>query len=253
MLRYFFLATALLSTVFTAISQISGEIEYEITRQISPDQMRRFGGATGGDESIPMPTVITLTQTMKFNGTMGTMTMPRPGQQMGGMMMQGTQMRRFMPFDSKDFVDLANGKYLHYLRATSGDDTTTWFLNEEPFESPTDWTLEKKTKKILGYECKKATATLKNATYTIWFTTDIKGLTFSPLNGLFPTEGVILALESDEQAFMAKKIDLSTAVPTAEVTPNYPEAKSISADELRTMRREAGERMRAQFQQMQRQ
>jgi GLPGLI family protein len=253
MLRYFFLAATILFSTLGAFSQTSGEIEYEITRQISPDQMRRFGGGAGGDESSPMPSVITLNQIMKFNGTMGTVSMPRPGQQMGGMMMQGSQMRRFMPFDSKDFVDLANGKYLHYLRATSGEDTTTWYLNEEPFESPTDWKVEKKTKKILGYECKKATATLKNTTYTIWYTTDIKGLKFSPLNGLFPAEGVILALESDEQAYIAKKIDLSTAIPTEDVTPNYPEAKSISADELRTMRREAGERMRAQFQQMQRQ
>ncbi len=249
------LASAIILTASSilAFSQAAGEIEYELTRQISPEMMRRFGGGTsGGDESGAMPTVITLNQTLRFAGNIATWTMPRPGQQMMGMMPSGAQgqMRRFMPFDSKDYVDFSTGKYLHYMRATTGDDTTTWYLNEEPFEKPADWKTDKKTKKILGYECKKATATLRDASYTIWYTTDLKGLNFSPINGLFPPDGgVILALESDEQAYMAKKVDLKAAVSAEEVTPNIADAKLITAEEMRNMRRAAGERMRAQFQQ----
>ncbi len=250
MFRTIFAAFFLGAAVAMAFGQAAGEIEYELTRQISPEMMRRFGG--GGDESGAMPTVITLNQTLRFSGNMATWTMPRPGQQMMGMIPGGGQgqMRRFMPFDSKDYVDFANGKYLHYMRATSGEDTTTWYLNEEPFEKPADWKAEKKTKKILGYECKKATATWRDNAYTIWYTTEVPGLTFSPINGLFPPDGgLVLAMESDEQAYMAKKLDLKAEVPTVEVTPAVKDARMITAEEMRDMRRAAGERMRAQFQQ----
>lgn len=247
MLRTCLLSILFLNFAALTAAQNGGEIEYEITRQISPEMMRRFGGGSG--EESAMPSVITLNQNMRFAGTMATWTMPRPG---AGMMMppgaQG-QMRRFMPFDSKDYVDFAGGKFLHYLRATSGDDTTTWYLNEEPFEKPADWKVDKKTKKILGYECQKATATWREASYTIWYTTDIKGVHFCPINGLFPPEGVVLSIESDEQSFVAKKVDLKAEVPATEVTPEIKDAKSITADEMRDMRRKAGERMRAQFQQ----
>jgi GLPGLI family protein len=231
--------------------QTAGELEYEVTRQINPDQMRRWGGGmSGGDESGMMPTVITLSQTLRFSGNLATWSTPRPGQQMSSMMPAGAmgQMRRFMPFDSKDYVDFSAGKFLHYVRNTSGEDTTTWFLQEEAFVKPTNWQVEKKTKKILGYECKKATATFRDASYTIWYTTDIKGITFSPINGLCPPEGLVLGIESDEQAFVAKKLDLQATVTSEEVTPSIENAKIITEEEMRAMRRAAGERMRAQFQ-----
>lgn len=236
----------------TAFAQSSGEIEYEFTRQVSANQMARFGG---GEES-GAPSVITLNQTMRFSGSMGTWTQPRPGREIAAMMGgagQMQQMRRFMPFESKDYVDFSKNTFLHYMRATSGDDTTTWYLNVEPFEQPSDWKVEKKTKKILGYECKKATATLRDIPYTVWYTTDIPGINFSPLSGLAPAQGLVLALESDEQSFVAKKVDLAAAVAPEEVKPDIADAKEVSAEELRNMRRQAGERMRAQFQQMQRQ
>jgi GLPGLI family protein len=245
----------LLLTVIAASSvyaqQAAGELEYEVTRQINPEQMRRWGGGmSGGDDSGMMPTVITLSQTLRFAGNMATWSFPRPGQQMSSMMPAGAmgQMRRFMPFDSKDYVDFSAGKFLHYVRNTSGEDTTTWFLQEEAFVKATDWQTDKKTKKILGYECKKATATYRDAPYTIWYTTDIKGITFSPINGLCPPEGLVLAIESDEQAFMAKKLDLQATVTSDEVTPSIANPKIISEEEMRAMRRAAGERMRAQFQ-----
>lgn len=254
MFRKFIASTILIASAVFAYSQTAGEIEYEFTRQISGDMMRRFGGGMG-DESGAMPSVITLNQTMRYAGNMATWTQPRPGRELMGMMPQGGQgqMRRFMPFDTKDYVDFESGKFLHYMRATSGEDTLSWYLNEEPFEKPANWKADKKTKKILGYECKKATATLRDVPYTIWYTTDIAGVYFSPINGLFPPEGVVLAVESDEQAYVAKKVDLKAAVPAADVTPNIEDAKPITAEEMRTMRRAAGERMRAQFQQGQRQ
>ena len=63
----------LLLTVFTVSSvfaqQAAGELEYEVTRQINPEQMRRWGGGmSGGDDSGMMPTVITLSQTLRFAG-----------------------------------------------------------------------------------------------------------------------------------------------------------------------------------------
>lgn len=251
MLRSIIATLILTASALVAYSQTGGEIEYEITRQVSGEMMRRFGGA--GDESGG-PTVITMNQSMRFAGNMATWTMPRPGQQLAGMMPGQGQMRRFMPFETKDYVDFESGKFLHYMRETSGEDTLTWHLNEEPFEQSATWKMDnKKTKKILGYECKKATATLRDIPYTVWYTTDIPGVRFSPVNGLFPPEGVVLAAESDEQAYVAKKVDLKAAVPVADVTPTIENAKTITAEEMRSMRRAAGERMRAQFQQMQRQ
>ncbi len=250
--KTFFSTILSLCISFYAIGQqLAGELEYEVTRQINPEQMRRWGGGmSGGDDAGMMPTVITLNQTLRFAGNMATWSFPRPGQQMMGMMPAGGmgQMRRFMPFDSKDYVDFSAGKFLHYVRNTSGEDTTTWFLQEEPFERPTGWQTDKKTKKILGYECKKATVTFRDAPYTVWYTTDLQGVTFSPINGLCPPEGLVLAIEGDEQGFVAKKLDLQAAVSTEEVTPAFQNPKVITEEEMSDMRRAAGERMRAQFQ-----
>ncbi len=245
------IAALLLVLLATAVqAQSAGEIEYEVTRQVSPEMMARFGGG-GGDPSA-MPTVITLSQTVRFAGQMATYTMPRPGQAMMGMMPPGAmgQMRRFMPFENKDYVDFSAKKLLHYMRMTSGEDTTTWYLHEEPFEFAVDWKVDKKTKKILGYECQKATATWRDSKYTVWFTTDVPGVTFSPINGLVPPQGgLVLSLETDDQSFVAKKVDLQAKVLAEEVTPAIAKAKAITAEEAREMRRAAGERMRAQFQQ----
>ncbi|MBX2929860.1 MAG: GLPGLI family protein [Saprospiraceae bacterium] len=252
MRRTFLFILFIAASSCATFAQSSGEIEYEFTRQVSANQMARFGG---GDES-GAPSVITRNQTMRFSGNMGTWTQPRPGREIAAMIGgagQMQQMRRFMPFESKDYVDFNKSTLLHYMRATSGDDTTTWYLNVEPFAQPADWKVEKKTKKILGYECQKATATLRDIPYTVWYTTDIPGINFSPINGLAPAKGLVLALESDEQSFVAKKVDLAAAIAPEEVKPDIADAKEVSAEELRDMRRQAGERMRTQFQQMQRQ
>jgi hypothetical protein len=96
---------------------------------------------------------------------------------------------------------------------------------ERELKANTDIKEDKKTKKILGYNCKKATLKTEDDTFTIWYTTEL-GFTFSPMGqtammrmggrgganapkipGILIDGVVILAVEGTDIGFEAKKID----------------------------------------------
>lgn len=72
------------------------------------------------------------------------------------------------------------------------------YLLEEKI-SPQDWQMQEGTKKVLEYECQKATCHFKGRDYTAWFTLDI------PINDgpykFYGLPGLILMIEDSEGMF----------------------------------------------------
>lgn len=109
------------------------------------------------------------------------------------------------------------------------------YYTTEPLTTPKDWKTGKKTKKIAGFECVKATCTLDGLDYTLWYTTDLPG-TFCPLSKLWPgTPGVVLALESDDQSFTATEI--KNPVRVAQPVQVQAEAVPLTPEEMKAKRR----------------
>ena len=139
------------------------------------------------------------------------------------------------------FVDLTNKAYLQTF--TKPDDSTKTYLAEEPYHAAKDAKLAgDKTKKVAGFVCKKATVTMRDETYTVWYTQELP-FSYSPINGLLPEEnGVVLAAESSRRSFTAKKVDFKP-VPADKVAPPA-NAEKISEDQMRDMRREMMQKFR---------
>ena len=238
---------------FTAQAQDknSGVIDYEVNAKMPPR------GGDGGDEEAQ---VITINQHFFFAAGKGKLETERPnfpggrdpqsgpppggapdggGQGQGGGRFRGG--RGFgMGMMGGGFVDLQNHKYLQTF--TKPDDSTKTFFAEEEFHPAKDAKPGDKTKKIAGYNCKKATVTLRDETYTVWYTTELP-FSYSPVNGLLPDPtGVVLAAESSNRSFTAKKVDFKP-VPAEKVSlPGN--AEKVSEDDLRNMRREAMQKFR---------
>ena len=138
------------------------------------------------------------------------------------------------------YVDLSGKKYIQVF--TKPDDSTKTFYAEEDFATPKDVKLTDKTKKVAGYNCKKATVTLRDETYTVWYTQELP-FSYSPINGLLPeANGVVLSAESDKRSFSAKKVDLKPVAATEITIPAN--AEKVSEDQLRDMRRDAMQKFR---------
>ncbi|HEY9258631.1 hypothetical protein, partial [Chitinophaga sp.] len=190
-IRLFFAAATLLSATSPVFAQQSGTIEYEVTAKVDPERMRGF--QRGSDDAPAMPDVITFKQTFTFSNNIGKITTERPD--FGGGRRQradGDTSRRQRPQgdtsnrrrpgmgggmgmgprgNNAQYVDLANKKY-EQVFTTFGDDKKTYYT-EEDFILTANTKSSDKTKKIAGYNCKKATIQLKDDTYTVWYTTEL--------------------------------------------------------------------------------
>lgn len=131
-------------------------------------------------------------------------------------------------------MDFDRGVLMRSMTSTHDPEHKTYYTTEK-LSVPQDWKTGKKTKKVAGYECTKATCTLEGLEYTIWYTTALPG-TFSPLSKLWPgTPGVILALESDDQSFTATEVlhPVRVASPVLPAT----DAVSLTPEEMKAKRR----------------
>jgi GLPGLI family protein len=206
----------------------AGVIDYEVSAKMGP----RGGNADGDAEEQ----VITFNQHFLFTSGKGKLNTDRPdfggrppqGPPPGGM--RGGGMRG--GFGRGDaYADLTGKKYLQTF--TQPDDTTKTYYVEEDYAAPKDVKLADKTKKIAGYNCKKATVTLRDETYTVWYTQDLP-FSYSPINGLLPeASGVVLAAESDRRSFTAKKVDLKPVAATDVSLPAN--AEKVTQDQRREM------------------
>ena len=212
-----------------APAQHSGVVTYEITRRMEGGKIRiiRADGAgnwtesSGGEDGAPI--VINLKQEVLFSPGLGRIKSPMPA---GMPIPAGAEMKVMRPFEEQIFVDFNNSRLLKYLQAGMGQDSVVYFT-EEAFESASQWEASKKTKEILGYDCIKADVIWKDGKYSVWYT-EALGLTFSPVNGLMPANGFVLAIEGDDMAYEAKNIDFREVDPV-ELLPPGP-AREVDED-----------------------
>jgi hypothetical protein len=235
---------------FTAQAQDknAGVIDYEVNAKMAPR-----GGNPDGDAEEH---VITFNQHFSFTAGKGKLTTERPdfggrnggpgmpppqGPPPGGDDNGGGRPRMRGGFGGgAAYVDLTGKKYIEVF--TKPDDSTKTFYAEEDFATPKDVKLTDKTKKVAGYNCKKATVTLRDETYTVWYTQELP-FSYSPINGLLPEgNGVVLSAESDRRSFSAKKIALKPVAAAEIALPAN--AEKVSQDQLRDMRRDAMQKFR---------
>lgn len=253
-IRLLFAAATLLSASSPVLAQQSGTIEYEVTAKTDPERMRGF--QRGGDDAPEIPDVITFKQTFTFNNNIGKITTERPdfgggrrqrpegdtsnrsGRRpgMGGMGPRG---------NNAQYVDLANKKY-EQVFSTFGDDKKTYYT-EEDFIFTANTKSSDKTKKIAGYNCKKATIQLKDDTYTVWYTTELP-FSFAPVNGLLPeNNAVVLSAEGSKRSFTAKSVNLK---PVTDADLSLPAgAEKVTQEQMREIRKQEMDKLRKRQQQ----
>lgn len=233
-------------TGITAFAQDknTGVIDYEINAR-----MPQRGGAEGDGEER----VVTFNQHFYFAAGKGKLETDRPdfgGQRFGRDRQRGPAGRnggqrgnRFSrtpgAFGGGSYVDLAGKKYLQ-LFAKPGDSTKTYYA-EEAYTAAKDAKLADKTKKIAGFNCKKATVKLHNEEYTVWYTQDLP-FSYSPINGLLPDgNGVVLSAESSRRSFTATNVAFKPVTTNVSIPAN---AEKVTEDQLRDLRREAMQKFR---------
>lgn len=227
-----------------ALAQSTGVIDYDVTmemdRRFGPGGSNGFGQPGGGEPGAP-PQVVNFTQHFTFTSGMGKVDVDRPNFRGRGGNFQP-------PFTNTTFVDMTHKKTLQVVTENDGDKKT--YYTEEDFVTPASVdTSSEKTKKIAGYNCKKAVIKLRDENFTVWYTRDLPGLNYSPVNGLVPGTGVVLSAESDKRSFVASKVALK---PVEDATVALPAgATKISQDEMRDKRRDAMQKIREQRQQQQ--
>lgn len=264
-IRLFFAAATLLSATTPVFAQQSGTIEYEVTAKTDPERMRGF--QRGGDDAPAMPDVITFKQTFTFSNNLGKITTERPD--FGGGRRQradGDTSRRQRPQgdtsnrrrpgmgggmgmgprgNNAQYVDLANKKY-EQVFSTFGDDKKTYYT-EEDYIFTANTKSSDKTKKIAGYNCKKATIQLKDDTYTVWYTTELP-FSFSPLNGLLPeNNAVVLSAEGSSRSFVAKNVSLKAVTDADLAIPAG--AEKVTQEQMREIRKQEMDKLRKRQQQ----
>jgi GLPGLI family protein len=234
-----FSISCLLSTIaFTAFAQQnnSGIVNYEVTIQRNNNGSGGQNINTNNNEgSDAAPDVFTMQRNFTFNAAGGKLSSPS----FGGQQTQSRRGNFNRGGSNNEYVDFANKKYIRAFKREGND--TTFYISQD-MRTATNFQTSDKTKKIAGYTCHKATAQLRNATYTIWYTTDIPE-NFSPVDGLIPPDGgFVLALESDRMEYKATKVQLQS-VSDNDVQIQGPSVQ-LTQDQIRDMRRQMFERRR---------
>ncbi|MCF0051741.1 GLPGLI family protein [Dyadobacter sp. LJ53] len=239
-----FLSGLLLTGTFSAFAQSSGHISYEVVRKTDPSGMRiMINGeqVKPGDPNFPadVPDTRTFGQKVTFSGNFAKESrdeqnaVVRTFVQGGGGPPRTTNMGR--PFEEQTFLDFVNLKTITQLTVGKAKEAKT-YQAETPVKRTTGWQSSEQTRKIAGYNCKKATVPFKNETYTVWFTTELP-LTYSPIPDLMPEKGVVLLIEGSGEQFKASKVSLHV-VDDREVTPTEG-AERVAPDKLADLRQKA--------------
>ena len=147
-------------------------------------------------------------------------------------------------FMQSTHTDLTTGKSVQMTTVTVDSTKKEYYQTELPATRPADWKVTGKTKSILGYNCQRATCTIKDQPCTVWFTTDLP-YTYSPAPSFTPDKGVVLVIESDDLLYHATKISAGT-VNEASLKPRT-DAKVVTEAEMRDIRQKATANMRQQM------
>lgn len=216
-------------------------LKYEMIRQISGDQQRGFRGNSDNEGDSGGPTTITDDRIIYFKDTLATYDK------------MGSRMRMFrqrsnndgspqikMPFEERTFYDMKNKREINYITLIK-DGGNEYFHTIEPIELKGEWKELDKTKKILGFNCKKATIKTPKDTYTIWYTTEA-GFNFSPMINLAPPVGLVLKLEGTDISYDAKSFESKLDANADFKKPT--EGNLVTKEELMQKRRAAFEKFR---------
>lgn len=216
-------------------------LKYEVIRQLSGDQQRGFRGNSDNEGDSGGPTTVTDDRIIYFKDTLATydklgsrMRMFRQRSNNDG----GPQFK--MPFEEKTYYDMKNKREINYITFIK-DDGNEYYHMVEPVELKGEWKEYDKTKKILGFNCKKATIKTPKDTYTIWYTTEA-GFNFSPVINLVPPTGLVLKLEGSDISYDAKSYEnkLDTSIDFKKPI----EGNLVTREELMQKRRAAFEKFR---------
>jgi GLPGLI family protein len=226
---------------FTGFAQqkTSGVVDYTMTMQRGPSPNGGSNVAESDNNNQNDDTggsnVFTMNRTFTFNADGGKLSSPsfegrrRAGRTQGQGSRQGRGFRGRS--SASEFVSFADKKY---IRAFKRNDNDTTFYISQDFRPAQDFQAADKTKKIAGYTCHKATAKMRNSTYTIWYTTEIP-VNYSPVNGLVPPDGgFVLALQSDRMEYKATKVELQAVADSAVQVPAP--SHELTETEVRSMR-----------------
>jgi len=228
----------------TAHAQTSGHIRYEGTQRTDLSQVRVIvNGQAVKPGSPDFPTDIpesrSFGMTLTFAGNAAKEERENSGMIMrtveGGPGAVPQQMSLPRPIQEATYLDLAHRSSTSVLTVKKDNGATT-YRTDSPIAAPNGWNITTQTKKIAGYTCRKATVPYKKETYTVWFTTDLP-FTYSPVRDLTPEQGVVLALESEQQQYRAAKVDLKP-VAEADVQPSAT-AQKVTPAELKEVREKA--------------
>jgi hypothetical protein len=222
----------------------SGVITYEGMRKIDPSQIRivRNGDVVqpGSPDAPEVPDVVPFTQTLTFAGQYG-----REEQENAGPVIRrfegradvsaGLPARLEPPFTEKNYLDLTEKRVIQVLEVKK-DSATQRYRAEKPIAQPIGWQETGKTRKIAGYNCRKATCPWKGETYTLWYTTELD-FTYSPIAALTPQKGVVLQVEGSSEGFTATRVERKS-VAQAELQPTA-DARKVTPAELDELREKA--------------
>ncbi|WP_341842132.1 hypothetical protein [Chitinophaga caseinilytica] len=266
MKTYLILCAGLLTAAAVQAQQPSGVIEYEVNSKIEMGQfkmvMRSADGSVTTSNTPPpdMPNLLTFSQTFTFAGGMGkletenggnmmrkmTLNLPAGGGPPGGASVSagvagtmaapgpvGRSSSLRPPVTNATYIDLLNKRYLSVLTQNKDSVVAGVWYSEEAYKPAAEIKTSGRTKTIAGFRCQRATAVVGEESFVIWYTTEIPML-FSPVNGVWPPQGVVLALESEKRSYMAKKVELKP-VPDAPALPAG--AEKLTAVQLKEKQR----------------
>ena len=129
--------------------------------------------------------------------------------------------------------------------------TESFEMNDEPFllekqlgSNSADAVKSDETRKIAGFDCKKAVIKDKNGSETtVWYTSDL-GFSASPVPALW-TEGVVLGVENQRMNFFATEIEYIRIKDSELALPK--KAKLLTEEKYAAKQAEFRKRMQEQF------
>ena len=234
-----------------AQNPFKGVLEYEVTVRINRDNL-----PAEASNNPNIPDAFNFNQKLHVNGGQAKQEVIFSFPTRGGnnpQQQRNNNFRRFMP---ETFLNFSEKKI--YTVSNVPRDTVNFdkYVVEKSYAFTPDLKLDnKKTKKIAGYNCKKATLKTKDDEFTIWYTTEL-GFTYSPLalgseamgrmwgmgrrggnqqqGAQFPPivieNAVIVSIEGSEIGYDLKKV--STENVEADFVKVPTDAQKVSEDEL---------------------
>ncbi|MGI4872124.1 MAG: hypothetical protein ACRYFX_13220 [Janthinobacterium lividum] len=226
----------------------AGRLRYETTQRVDQNKVKITMFDPNGQEikldgpgsTVELPTSMSAVRSLVFSGRYAKEEQPQGVQMAGG----NIQMMRDLMPDHNPVATrtvaapVTEAQYFDFAARTVAVVTTiggtAYALPPQPLPAPpAGWRDLPQTRKIAGYRCHKATVPFKKETYTLWITTELP-FTYSPVRELTPAQGVVLALSSEQEEYLATALT-AEPVPEAAVRP-APQAQLVTEAALHELK-----------------